>query len=234
MSLITFLSLPLCPVYNNGSYFTPDNGDRRLPDAVYTIQPVVNPVEQPVVSWKLGITNTFAFTSSRGDVHWTAPSWVNVIATAVGHRRLHTGYIAWYWSCSRTGAGMQTWQNEAVGFMRGVGLRCWFDRRHGARHGRRTTVRRTDSRTHSVLHSASNQHARRQQSAVNYSCDAHISHPESLSRQENIVILYHSQLLTQQVSKLCTNTVELCFLRPTRVHNQTANRSVHPFMGDRL
>jgi len=50
MSLITFLSLPLCPVYNNGSYFTPDSGDRRLSDTVYTIQPVVKTVEQPVVS----------------------------------------------------------------------------------------------------------------------------------------------------------------------------------------
>ena len=43
---VTVLSLPSCLKWNNGSYFTPNNGDRQL-------------------------SHSFTFPSSRGDVHWT-------------------------------------------------------------------------------------------------------------------------------------------------------------------
>jgi len=61
-----FLSLPLCLEWNNWSYFTPDNGDRRLSRRLHL---------------HLGAV---MFTEL-----WPS-SWVNVFATVVGHRCLHT------------------------------------------------------------------------------------------------------------------------------------------------
>jgi len=66
MTYFTVLSLPLCLKWNNGSYLTPDSGDRQL-------------------------SETRLHLHLRA-VTFTEPyrSWVNAFATAVGHRCLHT------------------------------------------------------------------------------------------------------------------------------------------------
>jgi len=59
-------SLPLCLEWNNGSYFTPDNGDRRFSQS----------------QTRLRLHHAVMLTESY-------PAWVNVFATVVDHRLLH-------------------------------------------------------------------------------------------------------------------------------------------------